>query len=113
MDNKEGTVIGVGCLAIGCLCYFLNQFQKESDRIRTKRNQLTNSCKASNEKQHHIDYNTLKKSGQKIPVFLPEIDQYRLEQDTYKKFTRQQKVTNVENSQEGDSFEEDQSGGRF
>lgn len=37
MDNKEGTIIGIGALALCSLYYFYRQFSKEASNYKHRR----------------------------------------------------------------------------
>ncbi len=52
MDNKEGTVIGIGCLALCSLYYFYRQFSREAHSYKQRR-RLLRKVKGDSGKNHH------------------------------------------------------------
>lgn len=50
MDNKEGTVIGIGCLALCSLYYFYRQYSKDTTHFKERRREV-HQLKA--DKLHH------------------------------------------------------------
>lgn len=40
MENKEGTFMGVGAIAIACLCYFYQQYKEERLEYKAKKKSL-------------------------------------------------------------------------
>jgi hypothetical protein len=45
IDNKEGTVIGLGCLALCSLYYFYHQSSQERQAYKLKRRELQEARK--------------------------------------------------------------------
>jgi hypothetical protein len=61
MENREGTFMGVGAIAIACLCYFYQQYKEERLEYKAKKKSLEEHCRASTHAP--IDYEAIKGSG--------------------------------------------------
>jgi hypothetical protein len=74
MENKEGTVIGLGCIAIGCLCYFFRQYSRDTMYYKQKFDDFAIVNKEAKDNNYYIDYEGIKQSGKKVPVFVTKTD---------------------------------------
>jgi hypothetical protein len=45
MDNKEGTFIGIGCLALSSLYYFYRQFSQDKRNYKNKLQKINETLK--------------------------------------------------------------------
>jgi hypothetical protein len=111
MDNKEGTFIGIGAMAIACLCYFYQQYKEERLEYKAKKKSLEERCRAVI-LAGAVDYDAIQQSGHKELVFFPAVTDYKVTEATYKSFVRSRKSQFI-SPRTMESMRENQLGGTF
>lgn len=71
MENREGTLMWVGALAIACLGYFYKQKREERLEYLANKNILQKKCREIIDNGRKIDFERIKESGKKEHVFFP------------------------------------------
>lgn len=91
MENREGTVIGIGTLTIACLYYFYKKYSEQAKLYKKSKWGMEDNYNKAKRNNFSIDYEAIKSNKEKMAVFFPLVKEYRLEQDTFKAFIRSQK----------------------
>lgn len=91
MENREGTVIGIGGLTIACLYYFYKKYSEEAKLYKKSKWIMEENYNKAKRNNFSIDYEGIKSNKEKVAVFFPSITEYTLEKDTFKAFIRSQK----------------------
>jgi hypothetical protein len=112
MENREGTLMGIGAVAIACLCYFYQQYKEERLEYKAKKKTLEDRCKAIIQNGNRIDFESIKASGQKELVFFPSVTNYQLNAGTFKKIMRNRENKYIVRPPR-ESVRENESGGHF
>jgi hypothetical protein len=111
MDNKEWTVVGLGCLALSSLYYFFQQYSRESRHYKQRRREMQDSKSQSSTSNAAIDFNKIK-DNQPTCVLLAKAHINEIPNDAFNLFYREIKRGAIPDILK-DPFLESQTGGRF